>query len=275
MIPRLVSAFVVTLAILLPARLAAADPVDDLRAQLQVAQVIEIMRAEGLAYGASLEQELFPGQGGPGWTEAVSALYDTGRISADFDARFRAELPADRIPAMMAFFGSPLGHRIVELEVTARRALLATDVQEAAKARLHQMEADKAPRIALLQDFAQANDLIESNVAGTMNSDIAFYRGMVEGRAKGFDLTEAQILSEVGSQEDGIRKDTRDWLMPYLVLAYQPLSDADLRAYTAFSRSPAGQALNAALFDAFNAAFNRVSHDLGRSAARFLTGQAL
>jgi hypothetical protein len=63
--------------------------------------------------------------------------------------------------------------------------------------------------------------------------------------------------------------------MPYLAMAYQPLSDADLEAYIAFSRTPEGQVLNRALFAAFDALFNALSRDLGLAAARLMAGQDL
>ena len=35
-------------------------------------------------------------------------------------------------------------------------------------------------------------------------------------------------------------RDTAEWLYPFLMLAYQPLSDQDLDQYIAFSEHPGG-----------------------------------
>ena len=68
---------------------------------------------------------------------------------------------------------------------------------------------------------------------------------------------------------------TGGWLLTFLGLAYQPLSDADLDAYIAFSETPAGQVLNRAQFAAFDALFAEVSHRLGVAAAGHLAGEDL
>jgi len=145
-------------------------------------------------------------------------------------------------------------------------------VKDAAKVAAADMAQDQDPRLALLRDFAIAGDLIEQNVAGAMNANLAFYQGMAESGTPGAGMTEDQMLSDVWAQEPQVRKDTEEWLFPYLALAYQPLSDEDLEAYTAFWESPAGKRFNAALFAAFDVVFTNISRDLGRAAARQMQG---
>ena len=272
---RLALAAALALAVVLPARAQTGDPVAHLCDVLRLPEVIEVMRQEGLDYGKTLEAKLFPGQGGAAWARDVATIYDGAALTTAFDTRFRAALPAAQVPAMLAFFDTGRGRRIVSLEVSARRALLDPDVEASAHQALADMAEAGDPRLTALKAFAAANDLVESNVSGTMNSDIAFYKGLVEGHAKGFEMTEAQIVAEVATQEDSIRHDTEDWLFPFLALAYAPLSDADLAAYTDFARTPAGKALNRALFTAFDGVFDGVAHDLGRAAAGALSGRAL
>ena len=85
--------------------------------------------------------------------------------------------------------------------------------------------AERDPRLDLLDRFAEANDLIEENVSGALNSNLAFYRGMSEGGAfTGAEMTEEEMLSEVWSQEDDIRAETAGWLYPFLMLAYESVS---------------------------------------------------
>jgi hypothetical protein len=61
-------------------------------------------------------------------------------------------------------------------------------------------------------------------------------------------------------------------VFPFLTLTYQPLSDADLQAYIAFSKTPAGQRVNAAMFQAYDALFDEISRDLGRAFGLALQG---
>ncbi len=242
---------------------------------LAIGEVIAIMREEGIDYGRSLEAEMFPGRGGADWQRIVALIYDETTMRRRFDEAFGQAMAGDEatLAAALAFFGDARGQHFIRLEIDARRALLDDAVEDAAKARVDEMIAARDPRLQLIRRFVEANDLIEANVAGALNANLAFYRGMVEVGAFGEETAEADMLADVWGQEEQIRAETEGWLMPYLTLAYGPASDADLEAYIAFSQSPEGQRLNRALFAAFDAVFGKVSQDLGRAAARQMLGQ--
>ena len=246
----------------------------DLSRILQIPGIIAVMRLEGLDYGRSLEDEMFPGRGGDAWDATVALVYDEPTMLRRFQTAFAAELQGDpaAVAAVAGYFDTPLGQRILTLEVEARQALLDKAVEAVAKERADQMAADADPRMAALRDFATANDLIEANVQGALNANLGFYQGMAQAGAFGEDMTEDQMLSDVWGQEPDIRTETVDWLFPFLALAYGPLSDADLQSYTDFSRTPAGKKMNTALFAAFDAVFVQISRDLGRAVAHQMTG---
>ena len=235
------------------------------------------MREEGIDYGAKLEGDLFADKGDESWETIVGLIYDAGAMRGRFDAAFAVALAGDpaALAGMQAFFGSGVGRRITTLEIDARRMLLDDGVEEAARVAFAKMQDADDPRLAALELFVAANDLIESNVMGALNANLAFYQAMTAAGAFGTQMTEDQMLADVWSQEDAVRTETADWLYPYLALAYKPLSDADLAAYQAFSESPAGQKLNRALFQAFDAIFVAVSRDLGMAAARQMQGEDL
>ena len=251
--------------------------VQALLATLDLPQVIAVMHEEGIAYGEKLEDDLFPGAGGTKWAAKVATIYDADAMNRAFSAGFAAALPPGGRAAMLAFFGSELGQRVIELELSARLALLDEAVEDVANQTRDAMRAGdgngSGARLDLLTGFVEANDLIESNVSGAMNSNYAFYRGLVDGGAFPQDVPEAEIMADVWSQEAQIRTDTTDWLYAYLGMAYQPLSDAELQAYIDFSRTPEGRGLNQALFTAFDGMFVDISHDLGAAAAQFMIGE--
>ena len=243
---------------------------------LQISAILAVMREEGLAYGTTLEPELFPGKGGASWTAQVSRIYDVAAMQARFDAALVSALAdenATSLDVMEGFFGSDRGQRILMLEIEARRALLDDATEDAAKLNVEDMAAEGDPRLAMIRRFAEANDLIEMNVAGALNANLAFFKGMAEAGAFDDGMTEDQMLSNVWSQEPDIRGETETWLYPYLALAYQPLSDDDMDAYLAFSDLDEGKALNAAVFEAFNDLFTSISAELGRAAARQMRGE--
>ena len=73
-----------------------------------------------------------------------------------------------------------------------------------------------------MRTFIETNNLIETNVAGALNTNYAFYMGLMDGQAFGGALTEEQVLSDVWSQEAEIRSNTTEWLYAFLWMAYQP-----------------------------------------------------
>lgn len=249
--------------------------VADLARALELPRLFRVLQAEGLDYGAELEAELFPGSGGDRWQAIVAAIHDPARMEAIATERLQAELSGapELVGRMVAFFEADPGARIVALELAAREGYLDDAVKDAAEAAHADMVARDDPRLALLDRLVVANDLIEQNVAGALNGNLAFYKGMVEGGAVDATLPDAEMMADLWSQEPQIREETVGWLMPYLALAYRPLSDADLETYVAFSETPEGQLLNRALFAGFDAVFNTVSRDLGLAAAQFLQGQ--
>jgi Uncharacterized protein conserved in bacteria (DUF2059) len=241
---------------------------------LQLDTLFDILRDEGRAYGETLETEMFPGGGGPQWAGRVAEIYDTTTLRTRFEAALQAELGADpeTLAAILAFYTSDLGQRVVGLEIEARRAFLDTASEEAARVAADNRFAERDPLVPLLETFIKACDLVEMNVAGALSGNLAFMTGMSESGVYGTQMPPEQLMSDVWSQEEQIRDDTTSWLYAYLGLAYAPLEAGDLQAYIAFMESPEGQRLNAALFTAFNTVFTQVSHDLGRAAGLAMLG---
>lgn len=241
---------------------------------LKMDAIMDIMRQEGIDYGNTLETDLFPGRGGDRWGEIVAGIYDAARMRSRFDVALSRELAGagPQLAEMEAFFGSEQGQRILTLEVEARRALLDQAVEDAAKVGWEDLLAEGDARADQLRRFAQVNDLIESNVMGALNANLAFYRGLATTGSFAADMTEEDMLRDVWDQEPSVRQETEEWLFPFLSMAYQPLEDTDLDAYIAFSETSAGQRMNAALFAAFDSLFSRISYDLGAAAAIQMQG---
>ena len=246
----------------------------DLSRIMMIPDMIEVMRQEGLDYGASLRDEMFPGRGGDAWAATVALIYDGPTMRKRFDAAFAKALQDDpaTMPAVAAFFDTPPGQEILSLELEARRALMDETTEDAARARAEEMAAEDDPRMKALREFAEVNDLVEANVQGALNANLGFYQGMAQSGVFGDEMTEDQILSDVWGQEADVRKETESWVYSFLALAYGPLPDADLQSYIAFSRSAAGKKMNVALFAAFDAVFVQISRDLGRAVAHQMVG---
>ena len=270
-------AFAFSLALVLPALGASAQSpakVTMLMDALGIAEMMQIMRSEGLDYAQDLNIDMLDGQGAGFWLGQVDRIYDTERMNETVRLGLEQSLNAAAVDASLAFFQSKTGAEIIDLENAARAAMSDDAIEEIARQTyLDMAEAGDSKRLTLITRFIDVNDLLERNVTGALTSNFQFYQGLNDGAA--FDLSEEEMIAEVWQQEEEIREDTIEWMFGYLIMAYQPLSDQDLEAYVLFSQTDAGQALNAGLFAGFDAMYVDISYALGRAVAMELAASEL
>lgn len=272
---RITSMLLVWTLMVLPAQAEITPEVQRLSKALGLVEIVDVMHAEGIAYGDELAESMFPGPVSSDWRAVVTGIYDTDRMKEVAINGFAKSIAPADVELLTRFFESALGAEIIALEISARLALMDDAVDEANNAHVAAMIKDDDPRIALIDQFIEVNKLLESNVVGALNSNYAFFTGLVDGGAYEDPLSDEEILREVWSQEADIRKDTQEWLYGFLSMAYSPLSDEELMLYIKLSETPEGQALNNALFDGFDALFNAISHELGLAAAREMSSEEL
>lgn len=248
-----------------------------LAAVLQLEPTFAVLIEEARPGAADIEAQYFPGRGGVAWEGAVAALYDPAAMRARFEAAFAEALAGQEavIPAAAAFFASDLGQRVLSLEIEARRAMLDVTVEEAAEVAAQDMRDRRDPRMRLIRDLIAAGDLVESSVAGTLTAELAFSDGFAEGSPPGLTLPREDRILDIWADEAAVRGDSGAWLVRYMVQAYAPLGEAELKAYLRFSESPEGRAVTAAMTTAMEAALVPISHELGRLTARFALSQQI
>ncbi len=243
---------------------------------LLLPQVIDVMVQEGVEYGDVLAESLFVGGPVPAqWSEAVARIYDREHLADEVLESLAENLEGEDLAAMVEFLESEPGRKITALEVSAREAMLDEGVEQEAKEAAAVALAENTPRMDLLRRYAEVNDLVETNVTGAMNTNYAYFMGLMDGAALNPDMTESDVLSDVWAQEPQIRADTTEWVFSFLLMAYGPASDEDIEALIAFSETEPGQALNHAVFAAFDERFVEMSRALGLVAARYLTTEQL
>lgn len=261
--------------LILPGIAVAASPaeLDRLRAAFGTGELMAILSEEGMEQAETLRDDMFPGRGGVGWTRVAAGIYAADRLEAVFAEEFDAEMAETDVTPLLDFYASETGARVTTLEVSARRAIMAEDVEAAARAAWDEMREDGSRRSEQLIAFADLNGLIDRNVTGALNASLAFYNGLTANDA--FEMSEQEILSEVWGSAAEIREDTEGWVFGYMALAYEPMSDEDFQRYVDIIATPEGRALNRAMFAGFEAVFEDVSYALGRATARFSVGDEL
>lgn len=234
--------------------------------------VLGILREEGVASGQSMTEDGSI-SASPAWTARLSAIYREDKAWDAFKRGMESIKDAESSTEALEFFEGELGARIVRIELEARRALSADGADEAAAAKVEEVREDDPALYLMYQEFISVNDLVDSNVAGALNSNLAFYRGMATNENYAEGLTENFILNTVWEQEPEIRKEMEEWTINFSALAYSSLSKAELQTYIDVSKTPAGQRMNAVLFAGFDAMFEEQSYELGRASAEFMLGE--
>lgn len=253
------------------APVAAEDLIERYYSALQIDRVLEILRDEGMTGG---EDMTIDGQisASPAWTAQLSRIYNVDAMDAAFRAGLGSVRDLEVSEPAIAFFESELGARIVQVEIDARISLADEALEQELLAHVEDLRAEDPNRVGLYEAFIDSNGLVDSNVSGALNSNLAFYQGLATNPDYGRGMTEEFMLNSVWAQEPEIRADMENWTMSFSALAYGVLSDEELEDYIALSESEAGQKLNTALFSAFDQLFEVQSYALGRAVADFSQG---
>lgn len=240
---------------------------------LKLPEAAVILTDEGKAQAQDLNTDMLDGRGGPGWAMQVDHIYAPTLMVEMVRAELENELSGAALEEVIAFFASDLGTRIVDLENSARITIQDPQAEEAARARFIALEDTGDARLGLIDAYIDSGDMVTRNVTTALNTNVQFLRGLVDGNA--IEMTEEEILTDAARDLEAVTRDTTEWLFGYMLLAYHPLSDDELRSYLAFSETDAGQALNRALFAGFAKAYEDISYALGRAVALNMMAQDL
>ena len=245
---------------------------------MDLESLMPILRDEAVAEAEDMQADLFKRGGTGGWLDQVARIHDPDRLESLFREGLEAareNADRGRIEDALTFYRSDLGRRLVGLENSARRTMLDADAEAAAREALSAAAARDDPRVARIRRLIDEAQLIGPNVAGGMNAAMAFSEGFAEGEGFDMPMNAERMLRDTWRQEEEIRAQTTEWMESYLLLAYSPLSDADLDRYIVFAGSAGGKALSGLMFAGFDAVFRKTSYELGLTAAGQMQGRQL
>lgn len=245
--------------------LAASERVERLMLALQLEQVVDILRDEGLAQAKDLNDTFLGGDGGPFFDDQVDEIYDPQWMQEQISGTFETSLTASQMDRAILFFESDVGQTVITLENSARRAFADETIRDMAREN-YLNGAGGTQLYRLVGEYIEVNDLIEKNVQSSLSSDYNFFRGLsVEAGTSSEDIL-AQLLSD----KDRLAEENRIWLYSFLLVAYQPLDEAQMRENIAFSRTETGRAVNEAFFDGFDKMYDQIYFQLGQAVSRAL-----
>ncbi|WP_298848315.1 DUF2059 domain-containing protein [uncultured Ruegeria sp.] len=250
--------------------LQANEKIDRLAQAMHLSQVMEILVQEGQGHREELDDTLLDNTGGAFFETQVKDIYDPLWMQTHLTDAFEAGLSDAQLDQAILFFESELGQTIVALENSARQAMSDQAIEDMAHEAYESAKRDTT-RFELIDEYIQANDLIEKNVQGALSSDYNFFRGL-DIDSQGDDQ---ELLAELLLGKDSRTEETEAWLYSFLLMAYRPLDEAQMRENIAFSRTETGRALNEALFEGFDRMFNDISFQLGQAVAQTLRASDL
>ena len=244
---------------------AAAERIDRLMQALQIEQVIEILRDEGVGQGQELNDTFLNGAGGELFADRINKIYDPAWMQEQLTQSFATSLTDSQMDRAILFFESDLGQTIVSLENSARLAFADETIKDMARENYLNGPRD-TQLFRLVDEYISVNDLIDKNVQSTLSSDFSFFRGLSTDTNTRSDDLLAQLLSD----KDSVTRDTRIWMYSFLLIAYQPLSESEMRENIAFSRTETGRAVNEAFFEGFDLMYDQIYYQLGKSVSHAL-----
>ncbi len=245
--------------------------VRDLSRALQLPQMARVLQRTGLEFGLGFDEGWLDGQGGALWQDRVGSIYAPGRYLEGFEQALDRHLSPEQRHALLSYYVTPRGQQAVALERAAFAAYQDPDVSDAAQMMAAGIDSSD-PLVQAAGRLIAALDLVERNTAASINSQLALLRGLDQAGASGFG---SAAQAQVWAQEPEIRADAAEWLAGFYVLSLQPLSAEARDAYVHISESPAGLALNAALFEGYVAVNRQMSRELGAALAAALTASSL
>ncbi|WP_171211502.1 DUF2059 domain-containing protein [Ruegeria sp. HKCCA5426] len=250
--------------------LSAAEKVDRLMEALRLSEVVDILTSEGKAQAHTMNETFMGNSGGEYFHTQIEDIYNPDWIHDQISMAFLETLTDSQLDRAIVFFESDLGQTIVSLENSARLAIQDETIKEMAQDSYFAIDRS-SQSYRLIDEYIEVNDLIEKNVQSSLNADYNFFRALTEDAGgDGTDLIEQLLLDK-----DNIERETVTWLYSFLLLAYQPLTEAQMRENIAFSRTDTGRAMNDAFFLGFNRMYDDVYYRLGLAVSHVLSGSDL
>ncbi len=242
--------------------LVADEAADRLVSAMKLQETMEILAQEGRDQARDLGDALLDDAGGDYFASQVAEMYDPVWMRIQISDSLSNGMSQSQIEQAAIFFESDLGQTVVSLENSARQAMSDDTIDEMAQQ--NYATSDKGGTFyRLVDEYVQVNNLVEQNAQTSFNSNYAFARGLANGRDQ---LREKEwLLDNLLSSDEKAREETVTWVYSFLLLAYQPLSEAELRENIAFSRTEAGRTLNQSLFEAYDRMMVEITFNLGEA----------
>lgn len=248
---------------------------DEVTRMLRLDELIAVMSQEAVAQAGEDLGTMEPEQQSA-WQENIARINDPDRLRRLMGRELASAL-ARTDPALirkaLLFYSTDLGKRVVALELSARLAMIGPDGRDGAIEAAGQAAETGSLRLEQIDRLMIATEVVDANVAGSLNAIIASGRGFAD--ASPLEIPVEDFTAEAWAQEPEIRDNITQWVQAMLYLAYGPLDDSEVEDLITYVGSREAVALADVLGAAFDGIFARIAYETGVMTAGQLSGADL
>jgi hypothetical protein len=192
---------------------------------------------------------------------AAEVAYDTTRLRSVALRTTARELQPQHLPALTAWYESSTGAAMTRLEEQASADQRGSDaVSEDGRARLAAMTPE---RRAQLEQLMLASRMVDATVSMTINTIEGIRQGLARVMPPGTGPSDAEMRALLAAELPKLKAGLEQTLLAFCAAAYADATDAQLEAYVAFLRTPAGEHLNDVMQRVLDAVFLDAATEIG------------
>lgn len=215
------------------------------------------------------KNSLIPPDGAVALAEITRKAMNTERMLADLETVLTDTLSPEQMTEFTAFYRTPLGQRILKLEIAASLPAARAEKIEQSDSILANLN-DQPERLAM---FRKVDDTLHSTELST-TIVLTFMHTMAIAVAESQERGGSEIHDKIREQISGLRgmlkQSMQNQIMVGFAYTYRDLENEDLVAYMDFLQTPSAQATYAAVSAGMHEVFSSRGYEIGSDFAAFV-----
>lgn len=178
------------------------------------------------------------GDFGATWRETAQDVFDTDKMRATAMEILDQTLTDDLLNHAAAFYASPLGQRLVEVENAAHMIEDDSEKTQTGERLVARMRRDDDPRLKVLRDLTTAVNGDDVAVRAVQEIQVRFLMAASNAGVLETPLDERALRALMRENEDELRQSLRESSLIGAAYTYRSIPDADLRRYLEALKAP-------------------------------------
>ncbi len=221
---------------------------------------------QGMAEGAAAAQGgALDAEAAERLNKAADAAYAPARLRSAALRTTARELQPQHVPALTQWYEGAIGVAMTGLEERAAADQRGTEVLvDEGRSRLAAMSPERRARI---ESLVQVSRMVDTVLSMTLNTVAGVRQGLTSVMPPGSGPSAEDLRAEFAAQLPKLKPVFEQMMLSATAVTYADASDAQLEAYVAFLRTPAGQHLNDVMQRVLDTVFLDAATELGQRLA--------